>query len=251
MNHGKRIRDLLDNGDRSHNRSDVDAAIRAYQEACGLAEAAVERDPEDADAHELLARIHLTLGDWQTQRNDLQAAVKTLKAAESTWEKAGALRYAQTHEGLLRIVPDTGISGLPGADGGPEFERAIADVAIARAQAHAGLGNLFSALADAQQALFTYIVQAEAGHLASDFDQALIAVAAAEVQMRAGGDPEIIAAPPDTRCTSTRRGSSHWSHGNATRRGWNIGTTSRWRPKSRTSPISRSASMIEPRPYAN
>ncbi|MDG4770343.1 hypothetical protein [Solwaraspora sp. WMMD792] len=37
-------------------------------------------------------------------------------------------------------------------------------------------------------------MQAEAGHLASTFDQALIAMAAAEVQMRAGGDPEIIAA---------------------------------------------------------
>jgi hypothetical protein len=194
MNPGKRIRRLLDRGDRSRAGGDLAAAIDSYQQARGLAEADAGQDPHDIDGHELLARIQTTLGELHYQHHDHQAAIEVLKVAEASWERVAGLRGARDGQGLVQAVTDLGIGGLPGSDGGPEIERAIADVAIIRARAHAELGHPFSGLADAQQALFAYVVQAQAADPPADFDQALVAAGAAYVQLRVGGDPEIIAA---------------------------------------------------------
>ncbi|MFY1694590.1 hypothetical protein [Solwaraspora sp. WMMA2101] len=189
----RQIHKLVDKGDQARAGGDLAEAAHSYQDACQLAGAAAAQDPSAVDHQELLGRIQLALGDVQHRRGDNRAAVDTLTAAESTWEMVAELRGASAGDGMMQIR-DIAVDGLPGSSGGPVTERILADVAIIRARAHAELGHPFSGLVDAQQALYTYVVHAQSADPPSDFDQALTATGAGYVQMKVGGDPEIVAA---------------------------------------------------------
>jgi tetratricopeptide (TPR) repeat protein len=185
---------LIREGDRRYGQGDLGSAINRYHEARELAEAATRDDPVDAEAYQQLATIQYVLGDWHIQRQEYESAIEVLNAAGTTWEKVAELQGSLAGQGSIQVTDMESMAGLPGWGGGPETEQRIADVAITRARAHTEVAHAFSALADAQQALFAYLVFAQSAEPPPDLDLARVAAWAAYVQMKMGGDLEVTAA---------------------------------------------------------
>ncbi len=191
------VNSLLNRARRLRGRQHVAEALASYREACDLMRAASQDLPTDPDLAEQLAGALVEMGACQLVLGDAEDAATTLTEAESVCEKLARLQSAmRSPEITITILED--VVEWPGMCGEPRTANLLAVAVAYRALAHNAIGNPFSGISDAQQAVLTHVLLAEDDPNSSSWlEVAQSAAAAAHVQVFLNGDPELAVAAAD------------------------------------------------------